>query len=92
MIVAEAVVMQAGFAIVVLAGEAVVEGEGAGGLGVAEGLGVPGPRCGAADCGGEEARGVQLIRMDIVNIRPGEDGDGGVAQVDRSPRGPSPHG
>jgi hypothetical protein len=30
--------------------------------------------------------------MDIVNIRPGEDGDGGVAQVDRSPRGPSPHG
>jgi hypothetical protein len=42
---------------------------------------VPGPRDGPA-AGGEEARGVQLIRMDIIDIRPGEDGDGNIAQVD----------
>jgi hypothetical protein len=58
MVVAEAVVMQAGFAIVVLAGEAVVVGEGAGGLGVAEGLWIPGPYgIVVAGCG-DEARGV----------------------------------
>jgi hypothetical protein len=51
MVVAEAVVMQAGFAIVVLAGEAVVVGEGTGGLGVAEGLGIPAPGHGAVHGG-----------------------------------------
>ena len=80
--VAEAVVMQARLAIVVLAGEAVVVSESSGGLGVAEGLGIPGPRCGAADGGGEEARGVQLIGVDIVDRSPREDRDGHVAQVD----------
>jgi hypothetical protein len=60
----------------------VVECEGAGGLGVAEGLGIPAPGHGAVHGGGEESRGVQLVGVAIVNIRPGEDGDGDVAQVD----------
>jgi hypothetical protein len=60
----------------------VVVSESSAGLGVAEGLGIPAPGHGAVHGGGEEARGVQLVGVDIVNIRPREDGDGDVAQVD----------
>jgi hypothetical protein len=45
----------------------VVVGEGAGGLGVAEGLGVPGPHDIVAGSG-EEARGVQLIGVYIIDL------------------------
>jgi hypothetical protein len=65
-----------------LAGEAEVVVEGAGGLSVAEGLRIPGPGDGPAAGGGNQARGVQLIRVDIIDRRAGEDGYWDVAQVD----------
>ena len=59
------VVVQAGFGIVELAGEAQVKGGRAGGGGVAEGIAVPAPDHGAGGVGGE-ARGVKVIGVQSV--------------------------